>query len=137
VLSDDQLSFTLAQRVAHLATAAADGNPHVVPVCFAYYDGNFWLAIDEKPKRTTRLTRLRNIEANPKASLLFDRYDDDWSRLAYVLVHGHAEVLPEGRERSAALAALRRRYQQYQNMDLEGRPLIRITPERVTAWGAV
>ena len=137
MLSDDQLRFALAQRVAHLATADSAGKPHVIPVCFAYHDGSFWVAIDEKPKRTSRLRRVRNIEANPNVSLLFDRYDDDWSRLAYVLVRGRAEVLPEGREKPTALAALRARYPQYEGMALEGRPLIRIKPVRVIAWGAL
>ena len=137
MLSDDQLRFALARRVAHLATADLAGKPHVIPVCFAYHDGSFWVAIDEKPKRTSRVRRIRNIEENPQVSLLFDRYDDDWSRLAYVLVRGRAEVLPEGREKPTALAALRARYPQYEGMALEGRPLIRIKPVRVIAWGAL
>ncbi len=137
MLNDGQSRFVEEQRVARLATADASGSPHVVPVCFAYHEGDFWIAIDEKPKRTARLKRLRNMEENPRVSLLFDRYDDDWSRLAYLLVHGAAEVVPEGRAKPGVLAALRRRYGQYEGMDLESRPLVRLTVERVTAWGAV
>jgi PPOX class probable F420-dependent enzyme len=109
----------------------------VVPVCFAYHDEFFWIAVDEKPKSTTQLKRLRNIEVNPEVALLFDRYDDDWSRLAYVMVRGTAEVLAEGRLEPSAIASLRGRYPQYEAMDLESRPLIRVQPRAVTSWGDV
>lgn len=135
MLAEDQLAFILSRRLAHLATADADGRPHVVPVVFAYHQGNLWIAIDEKPKRTLRLKRLRNIEQNPKVALVFDRYQEDWERLAYVLVHGTAVILQRGDEEPGALAALRERYPQYRRMALEERPLIRITPERATSWG--
>jgi PPOX class probable F420-dependent enzyme len=136
VLSEEQLAFALAQRVAHLGTADASGEPHVVAVCFAWHDGAFWTAIDEKPKRGTGLKRLRNIAANPRVSLLFDRWDEDWSRLGWVLVHGRAEVV-EGRAHPEALAALRARYRQYRAMALEERPLVRVVAERVSEWGAI
>ncbi len=137
MLTPEQLAFVLAQRIAHLATADANGEPHVIPVCFAYVDAYFWIAIDEKPKRSTDLKRLRNIRENARVSLLFDRYDDDWSRLAYVLVHGTAEVLESGGAHPEVLAALRERYAQYAGMGLEERPLVRVTVDRATAWGAI
>lgn len=135
MLTPEQLAFVLAQRVAHLATADAIGEPQVVPVCFAFTDGCFWIAIDEKPKRSTDLKRLRNIRENPKVSLLFDRYDDDWAGLAYVLVHGSAEVMAEGGAHPEVLVELRQRYVQYAGMGLEERPLVRVQVERVAAWG--
>ena len=119
--------------MAHLATADGDGVPHVIPVCFAYLDGAFWIAIDEKPKTTERLKRIRNIETNPRVSLVFDRYDEDWFRLAYVLVNGSAEVIDAAPV--AVVEALRKRYEQYREMRLETRRAIKITPERVVAWG--
>jgi PPOX class probable F420-dependent enzyme len=135
MFSPEILAFVDSCRVAHLATADALGRPHVVPVCFAYTDGAIWIAIDEKPKTTARLKRVRNIEENPQASLIFDRYDEDWTRLGYVLVRGSATVLTARPDCEAALAALRERYEQYRSMALEGRSLIRVTPERVTSWG--
>jgi PPOX class probable F420-dependent enzyme len=134
-LTPDQLSFIEARRVAHLGTASAAGVPHVVPVCFAYYEGCFWAAIDEKPKTGARLKRLRNIEENARVSLVFDCWDEDWRRLAYVLVHGRAGVIERGERKPGALAELRRRYPQYREMRLEERPLVRIAVERVTSWG--
>ena len=135
MLSALELQFIERQRVSHLATADRSGRPHVVPVCFAQLDERFYIAIDEKPKRSVRLKRLRNIEENPRVSLVFDRYDDDWERLGWVLVQGTAFVLVEGPEHERALAALRERYKQYHAMALEGRPVIRVTVERVSSWG--
>lgn len=135
--SPEALRFIERQRVGRLATADAQAKPHVIPVCFVYLEGRFYSVVDEKPKRSTRLRRLRNIEENPRVALVLDEYSDDWSRLAWVLVEGVAEVLTAGEEYGRALAALRDKYQQYRSMALEGRPLIRIRPERVLSWGAL
>src|SRR5262249_39051023 len=77
-----------------------------------------------------------NIEARHEASLAIDRYDDDWSRLGYVLVSGRADLLEPGDpEHAAALAQLRVRYPQYRAMALESRPVIALTPASVVSWG--
>ena len=135
--SPEALRFIQRLRVGRLATADAQGRPHVIPVCFVYLEGCFYTPIDEKPKRSTRLRRLRNIEENPRVALVLDEYSEDWSRLAWVLVAGVAEVLTEGADYSKALRALREKYHQYRSMALEGRPLIRIRPERLLSWGAL
>ena len=68
-------------RVARLATLGPAG-PHLVPVTFALENGVIWTAVDEKPKATRSLQRLRNIATDPRVSLLADEYrDEDWSRL--------------------------------------------------------
>lgn len=121
-------------RVARLATIGPDRLPNIVPVCFAYEGGTFAIAIDEKPKRGGKLARIRNIERDPRVTLLVDRYDDDWTRLAWVRIHGRATVAERGSEQPAALRALRDRYPQYREMALEERPLISIVPERIVSW---
>ena len=92
------------------------------------------VAVDEKPRREGRLARLRDIERDPRVTLLVDRYEDEWTRLAWVRVEGRATVLERGEEDPAALDALRRRYRQYLGMGLEGLPLIVVAPERVVGW---
>ena len=137
-LSNSEIAFIQSQRVARLATSDADGHPHVVPVCFAFDGSRFYIALDEKPKRVEQrhLRRVRNIEARHEAMLLFDRYEEDWSRLAYVQVYGHADLLlPDAPGHADALPLLRERYVQYRSMKLEAYPLIVITPERVVGWG--
>ena len=75
-------------RVAHLATIAEDGRPRMVPVCFAAVDGRVVISHDQKPKRRGALARFRDIARDPRVTLLADRYDDDWTKLAWVRVEG-------------------------------------------------
>ena len=132
--------FVVAARVARLATATAGGVPHNVPLCF-WFDGvRFYFAIDEKPKRKsgTAIKRMRNIAENPRVVLLIDHYEEEWSQLAYVMVHGVAHIVQDDKEYMLALRNLRDKYAQYRAMTLapEKNPLVRIEPERVHAWGA-
>src|SRR5436853_7292803 len=137
-LTEAETAFIQSMRVARLATADENGSPHLVPVCYAFDGTHFYTPLDEKPKRvaSTQLRRVRNIEARHEASLLIDQYDDDWSQLGYVLVHGRADVIEPGHPlHTQALKLLRERYIQYRTMDLEAHPVIVITPDRVTSWG--
>jgi coenzyme F420-0:L-glutamate ligase / coenzyme F420-1:gamma-L-glutamate ligase len=137
-LTGTEQVFIARQRVARLATADAQGHPHVVPVCFAWDGDRFVTPLDEKPKRVgdRALRRVRNIEARHEASLLIDRYDDDWSRLGYLLAQGRADIVPPtAADHGQLLALLRDRYPQYQAMALEGRSLLTVTPASITSWG--
>ena len=137
-LTDDELALAQSIRVGHLATVDEQGQPHVVPVCYVWHEGAIYTPIDEKPKRPGAgpLQRERNIERNAAVCLTVDRYDEDWTKLAWLQIRGAAAILRSGRECPAALAALRMRYPQYREMDLESRPLIRITPSIVRSWRA-
>lgn len=137
-LTPSDVRFLQTQRVAHLATADASGRPHNVPACFATDGIRVYIALDEKPKRVsgTELRRVRNIQERPEGSLVVDHYDDDWSRLGYVLIHAQADLLaPSHSEHSSAVSLLRARYPQYRAMALEAQPIIRLTPDAVTSWG--
>lgn len=139
-LTPEQTSFLTRQRVARLATASAAGEPHAVPVCFAYSPGAIYIALDEKPKDVppSHLKRVRNILENPKVALIADRYAEDWSRLAFVMVRGDAGLLEPGtEEHAAAVRLLRGKYHQYETMRIEENPVIAIRPERVASWGAL
>lgn len=135
-LTPEQAARLNETRVGHLATADANGRPHVIPVCFDYDGRHIYSVLDAKPKRgsLTGLRRVRNILANPQVSLVIDNYDEDWARLWYLLVQGRAALIEDGPEPPAAIAMLREKYPQYRDMPLEGNPVIRITPERVTGW---
>jgi PPOX class probable F420-dependent enzyme len=135
--SPDQLAFLHNQRVGRLATASGDGAPHVIPVCYACDGANLYIALDAKPKRVApeRLRRVRNILENPRVALVIDRYSDDWSELAYMLIQGQATLAPPGQaEHSRAVALLRARYAQYQAMPIERQPVIVIWPATVVEW---
>src|SRR6516164_11313111 len=119
MLSDAERKFLAQQRVARLATADARAQPHVMPVCFAIEGATLYITIDEKPKgRPTTLKRLRNIAENPAVALVVDRYDEDWSRLGWVLIRGHAEILSSGEEHGHAQSLLRSRYPQLKAMHI-------------------
>jgi PPOX class probable F420-dependent enzyme len=95
--------------------------------------------LDEKPKRVgdRQLARVRNIEQNPRVAFVVDHYDEDWSSLAWVRVHGLAAILTPGdRGHEAAIAALRGKYPQYRAMALEDRRVIHISNLRVRSWWA-
>jgi PPOX class probable F420-dependent enzyme len=136
-LSALERHFVDRQRVGHLATADRDGVPHVVPVCFGLAEDRLYITIDRKPKREggRPLKRLRNIADNPQAAIVFDRYDEDWQRLAWVMLRGRAEILSAGPEHGRAQALLQARYRQLAAMQLEGLPVIAIWIERVASWG--
>ena len=125
-------------RVGRLATAGAEGQPHVIPVCFVFDGRSIYSPIDEKPKRSLPrgLRRIRNIEANPRVALVVDHYEEDWRQLRYLLVMGSAQLLEAGTEHARAIALLREKYPQYRAMRLEEHPMIKITPRRVIAWEA-
>jgi PPOX class probable F420-dependent enzyme len=137
MLADRERRFLEAERVARLATADAAGRPHVVPVCYALAADSVYFTIDEKPKRrpATRLKRLANLRANPFAALVADRYDEDWSRLGWVMVQGRAEVLEGGPEHDAAQALLRARYPQLRAMRIETLPVVAVRIEHASSWG--
>jgi PPOX class probable F420-dependent enzyme len=125
-------------RVARLGTADRAGQPLVVPVCYVFDGRTCFSPIDAKPKRVAgrALRRLRNIEENPRVSLAVDRYDEDWTRLCWVIVEGRAEILTGGPERADAVDLLREKYAQYRTLglDRDAATVIRISPDRTMCW---
>ena len=121
-------------RVAHLGLLDGDGGPRVLPVTYAVAGGVFWSAVDQKPKRVPgeELARVRWLRASPRAALTVDRYDDDWSKLAWVQVLVSVSIEPV---RDDVLDALARRYPAYREL-APGGPLLRLSPERVLWWRA-
>ncbi|MGH9023198.1 MAG: TIGR03668 family PPOX class F420-dependent oxidoreductase, partial [Acidimicrobiia bacterium] len=93
-----------AAPVGRLATTRPDGRVHLVPCCFALSGDLAYSAVDRKPKRSPRLERLSNIGANPSVTLLVDHYEEDWSRLWWVVLEGRARVIEAGPESDSALS---------------------------------
>jgi PPOX class probable F420-dependent enzyme len=137
MLSERQSRFLEESRVGHLATADRNGVPHLIPVCYALDDRTLYITVDEKPKRRDiPLKRVRNILENPEAAFIVDRWDEDWSRLGWVMLRGPAEILAAGPEHDRAQALLRARYPQYRAMNLAALPVIALRIARATDWGA-
>ena len=137
MLPDYERHFLAHQRVAYLATADSRAVPHVVPVCFAIFEDTLYITIDEKPKRLSgfALKRLKNIAENPAVAVVVDRYDEDWARLGWVMLHGRAEILSQGTEHQYAQSLLRSRYPQLGAMQIAKYPVIAVRIERTTSWG--
>jgi PPOX class probable F420-dependent enzyme len=124
-------------RVARLATADAEGRPHLVPIAFAVAGDTVYHAVDAKPKRTTRLRRLANAAANPRVALLADHYDDaDWDALWWVRADGRARVLDATEDEAVrAVNLLVARYAQYRAARPAG-PVLAVDVERWSGWSA-
>ena len=125
----------LRSRRGFLGTVDADGGPHVLPVCFTWAGDVIWTAIDGKPKKTVELQRIKNIESNKKVSFTVDRWDEDWSRLAWLQARGTANILKSGAESKKAIEALVSKYAQYKDMSLAG-PIIRLDVDKWVGWSA-
>ncbi len=152
-LTAAQRDLLLQARRAVLCTIAPDGTPRPVPVCFALVEPavegartapRLYTPLDDKPKRVAdphRLARVRDIVARPSVTLLVDRWDEDWDRLAWVRLHGMASLLEpgagQGTEHAAAVAALRERYIQYRSHTLTERPIIRIDLTVAHSWSGM
>jgi PPOX class probable F420-dependent enzyme len=131
--------FVRAHRVARLGTVDDAGRPLVLPICYIVAGEILYSPTDAKPKRVPvqRLKRLKNIQDNPQVALVIDDYSDDWTQLAYVILHGRAEILTSGSSFEQAVAALREKYPQYLHMAIHENPMIAVHLMRAVSWGAV
>lgn len=125
-----------AAALAHLASADAQGKPHLVPMTFALDGETIYGAVDAKPKRTRALRRLANIAANPRVAVLVDHYEENWDALWWVRADGVGRVLDAGQPQAqAGLALLVARYAQYARCPPAG-PIVAIDVARWSSWSA-
>jgi len=120
-------------RVARLATTDPDGRPHLVPIVFAIEGDILYSAVDHKPKRSRTLRRIENARRRPDVTVLVDDYDEDWERLWWIRLRGHARVLDDGPERARALALLAEKYPQYRADPPDG-PVLAVDVTEVRTW---
>ena len=139
-LSDWEKKFILNQPVARLATVDGSGQPHVIPIVYVFDQLRFYTPIDGKKKRTPearQLRRVRNILQDPRISLIIDVYSADWTQLAWVQIHGTAELIDDGPIYHKAIDLLRKKYDQYQSVPLGKWPVITINPHSLSSWQAI
>jgi PPOX class probable F420-dependent enzyme len=137
MITNQTRDFLDSHRVARFATADLGGQPHIVPICYAVSNNTVYFTIDQKPKRSMDkpLKRIRNLQQNPHVALVVDRYDEDWTRLGWVMVQGEAALLGSGKEHAKAQRLLKARYPQLYGMQIEDLPVIAIRIKRVDSWG--
>lgn len=131
----ENFASLLRARRGYLATSGPEGAPHILPVCFTWAGDVIWTAVDGKPKAARSLQRLVDIQADQRVSFLVDRWDEDWSRLAWLQARGRATQTHEGPEARRAIGALQGKYSQYADTPLEG-PVLRIEVDRWLTWEA-
>ncbi len=139
-LRGTEAAFVAEARTATLATIGPDGRPRLVPICFVFLDEPGSAAVivsplDDKPKASgdpLALARVRDLAARPEATILVDRWSEDWARLGWVRIDVRGALVPAD---PSAIAALRAKYPQYRTHRLEDRPMLRFGVERVVSWG--
>jgi hypothetical protein len=134
--SDDALARLAAHDHGILCTLHAERGVDAVPVAYAIdEDGYVGVPVDTvKPKVSTRLQRQRNLENDPRATLLGEQWDrDDWSQLWWVRAELRWQGDDAGREHSLA-AQLAERYPQYEDQPFSRILVFRIVD--VTGWAA-
>ena len=124
-------------KVARLATVDQKSHPYVVPVVFVFHENSFFIPIDEKVKTVNarKLKRIKNIEKNPNVTLLIDKYQNDWKKLFFLMIHGKATVI-DGKNNKLMdkiHKLLISKYPQYKKIGV-GNSCITISPTKITFW---
>jgi PPOX class probable F420-dependent enzyme len=149
MLPAEQRRFVEGRRTATLATLSVSGQPRLLPICFVLADPDahepgtlLYSPLDEKPKRGTdvrTLARVRDITVRPDVTLLFERWSEDWSRLAWLRARGRASLVEpdlDSEAHRAVVDALRDKYPQYRSHAIDVLPMIRIEISDRTWWSA-
>lgn len=119
----------------------------MVPICFVLADPDaddsrtfLYSPLDAKPKRgvdVRGLARVRDIAERPEVTLLFERWSEDWSRLAWLRARGMATLMePHVEAHRRAVHALRIKYPQYREHPIETLPMIRVIIGEAISWSA-
>ncbi len=120
---------------ATLATLNATGAADLVPVCFAIVGDRLAIPIDSvKPKDSSALGRIHNLERDPRGTLLTEHWDAaDWTRLWWVRLSLRRAPAPEP-VLDELVGALRDRYRQYRDATFSD--VLAFDIERVSGWSA-
>ncbi len=136
-LNQKTLTLIKGAKVARLATVDQKSHPYVVPVVFVFHENSFFIPLDEKVKTVNprKLKRVMNIEKNPNVTLLIDKYQNDWKKLFFLMIHGKATVIDGKNSKlmDKIYKLLISKYPQYQKIGI-GNSCIKINPTKVTFW---
>jgi pyridoxamine 5'-phosphate oxidase family protein len=97
VFSAAEIKYLESQRLARIATAGRDCQPHVVPVSSRYNPETD--TIDVGGHGFAQRKKYRDVQRNPRVAIVIDDLAsvDPW-RPRMIEVRGEAEVLPAGGE---------------------------------------
>jgi PPOX class probable F420-dependent enzyme len=131
-LSPAEEKFVRWSRVARMATLGLDGRLHNVPISPALDASTVVIATD----RTSR--KVRNLEANPRTTLVFDEYSETWDLLRGVVIEGVVEIVRDGDGFTRGRDLLYEKFRQYEidaPIETGSSLILRVAPERVLSWG--
>jgi len=131
-------------RLARLATVDRECKPHVIPVVFVLDNDHncYFIPIDDKTKqgRPENLKRVKNIQENPNVALLIDEYNEDWTKLYFIMIRGKGSILGGKKLEQNEMPLLKKahgllydKYNQYQTTGI-GKYVIMVIPQKVTTW---
>jgi len=136
-LNHKTMTLIKGAKVARLATVDQKSHPYVVPVVFVFHENSFFIPLDEKVKTVNarKLKRIKNIEKNPNVTLLIDKYQNDWKKLFFLMIHGKAIVIDGNNNKlmDKVHKLLISKYRQYKKIGV-GNSCIKINPTKVTYW---
>ena len=94
-MDEGQLRERVAEaRVARIATVDEQGRAHLVPIVFVLDGDRLYSATDDGPRPAKRLP---NLARDPRATVLVDAYDEDWSTVWWVRLRGRGRAVTDAR----------------------------------------
>ncbi|MDA4130867.1 MAG: pyridoxamine 5'-phosphate oxidase family protein [Thaumarchaeota archaeon] len=139
-LTKEHLRYLEGARVARLATSDLKGSVSLVPIVFACNSDAIFFVVDKKSKQPGKtLKRLSNISENPIATVLIDRYSEEWKDLSYLVVKCDAKILHSKHEKQNVAKLLKEKYEQYRSggyfpEDLEEAVIVKLRPKKAVFW---
>jgi hypothetical protein len=132
---DEAMRRALSADHGVLATLHGSRGADLVPACYAIVGHAAAVPVDSvKPKGSTALGRIWNLERDPRATLLVEHWDPaDWSRLWWVRLSLVRREVP-GATAAALEHALRDRYLQYASAPFV--TLLTFEIQAVVGWSA-
>ncbi len=136
-LNQKTITLIKGAKVARLATVDQKSHPYVVPVVFVFHENSFFIPLDEKAKtvNSRNLKRVKNIKKNSNVTLLIDKYQNDWKKLFFLMIHGKATVI--GGKNNKLMDKIHKllilKYPQYKKIGI-GNSCITIYPTKVIFW---
>ena len=131
-LKKAEAQFVQWERVCRVATAAARGWPHNVPVCHVLWNGKIYFGSGKDAQKVL------NLKGNPRVTVTVDLYSDAWENLKGVMVQGTARLIERGTRFRRIRALLYRKYPQYPReaaLDEKDSVIVEVTPTRLFSWG--
>lgn len=124
--------FLSEQKILHLATIDANGNPHLVPVWYKNIGKKFYVGTN------TKTTKVKNIRKNKNVCFCVDA--GVWSPIHGVMGSGKARLILEKNRVKKTAGKILLRY--FKTLDEKWAKqllddtdcVIEITPTKITSW---